>query len=431
MPNSKPPLPSAVATAPSRSSRNRSCGPTARKAKIVFYVVWITVVLLAATVAASKWHPIIALFAGAAIGAAIGADRRRRSWPPGPCCAPSGGGLPETRSSPAAWSSAGSSSPTTPTLSIRLAAVAVIVGVPAAIQPVRRCITACWCLVTRHRIRTCFSEFIITNRTGSLPLILWARPTPVGERVWIWLRPGLSLDDLQDRLDKIAVACWASRRPGRGRLGIQRRVRPAGHQAPRRADRHHHLPLLDLIKSGTLPPPSGTHAELPTALDLPDVAASEVVATPADPLKRPDGPGARPAITVGPGCQRRQRHHRLDLIQHGRPSTATRPHLPQATRLATAGNLPALTGLGRVPTQSALRGYLAHITRHPPLLKEQRHVHFRTLPESGHRPGRADAVHVSTPSTWASTNSASRSTSGSSTRTCSPPANPAAANPAC
>ena len=39
-----------------------------------------------------------------------------------------------------------------------------------------------WCLVSRHRIRTCFSEFIITNRTGSLPLILGARPTPAGER---------------------------------------------------------------------------------------------------------------------------------------------------------------------------------------------------------------------------------------------------------
>ena len=44
----------------------------ARTAKIVFYVVWITVGLLAATVAASKWHPIIALFLGAAIGAATG-----------------------------------------------------------------------------------------------------------------------------------------------------------------------------------------------------------------------------------------------------------------------------------------------------------------------------------------------------------------------
>src|SRR5262249_60120443 len=93
----------------------------------------------------------------------------------------------------------------------RLAAVFVITGIPAAIKPVRdRINQAAWCLVTRHRIRTCFSEFIITNRTGSLPLILWARPTPVGERVWIWLRPGLSLDDLLDRLDKIAVACWAT-----------------------------------------------------------------------------------------------------------------------------------------------------------------------------------------------------------------------------
>ena len=82
-----------------------------------------------------------------------------------------------------------------------------------------------WCLVTRHRIRTCFSEFIITNRTGSLPLILWARPTPVGERVWIWLRPGLSLDDLQNRLDQIAVACWANTALAEIRLPVQRRVR--------------------------------------------------------------------------------------------------------------------------------------------------------------------------------------------------------------
>ena len=67
-----------------------------------------------------------------------------------------------------------------------------------------------WCLVSRHRIRTCFNEFIITNRTGSLPLILAARPTPAGERLWIWLRPGLCLADVQDRADEIAAACWAT-----------------------------------------------------------------------------------------------------------------------------------------------------------------------------------------------------------------------------
>jgi hypothetical protein len=39
---------------------------------------------------------------------------------------------------------------------------------------------------------------------------LIARPTPVGERVWIYLRPGLSVNELQNRVDKIAVACHAS-----------------------------------------------------------------------------------------------------------------------------------------------------------------------------------------------------------------------------
>ena len=128
----------------------------------------------------------------------------------------------------------------------------MIIGVPAAIKPVRTRINqVLWCLVTRHRIRTCFSEFIITNRTGSLPLILWARPTPVGERVWIWLRPGLALEDLLDRLDKIAVACWASTALAEAasrsnaafvRMDIKRRDVLTGTITS---------PLLDLIKSGT------------------------------------------------------------------------------------------------------------------------------------------------------------------------------------
>ena len=96
------------------------------------------------------------------------------------------------------------------TLPIRLVVVVPIIGVPAAIPQVRRRVVATlWCLITRHRIRTCFTEFIITNRTGSLPFLLLTLPTSVGERVWIWLRPGLALSDIQDRLDLIAVACWA------------------------------------------------------------------------------------------------------------------------------------------------------------------------------------------------------------------------------
>src|SRR5579859_2712935 len=44
-----------------------------RKAKIVFYVVWVITGLLAATVAASRWHPILALAFGLALGLITGA----------------------------------------------------------------------------------------------------------------------------------------------------------------------------------------------------------------------------------------------------------------------------------------------------------------------------------------------------------------------
>ena len=42
----------------------------ARNAKITACVVWVIVTLLSAAVLASRWHPIIALFAGALIGLA-------------------------------------------------------------------------------------------------------------------------------------------------------------------------------------------------------------------------------------------------------------------------------------------------------------------------------------------------------------------------
>ena len=168
--------------------------------------------------------------------------------------------------------------------------MAVAVGVPVVVKPVRSSIyLLIWCLITRHRIRTCFSEFIITNRTGSLPLILWARPTPAGERVWIWLRPGLALEDLLERLDKIAVACWASSALAEAasrsnaafvRMDIKRRDVLTGTIGS---------PLLELIKSGA-PAAQRDTADLPTALDLPQVAASDVTPVKPTPLKRPDTP---------------------------------------------------------------------------------------------------------------------------------------------
>ena len=180
-----------------------------RTAKIAAIVTWLAVTLLTTTVAASYWHPIIALFVGAFIGlaAAVIVAAFVIAWPVLRVIWWWAAEITTALAFVFGWMELAEHT----LLLYRLAAVTVIAGLPASIPPVRRRVIAvAWCLVTRHRIRTCFNEFIITNRTGSLPLILWAWPTPVGERIWIWLRPGLALDDIQDRLDLIAVACWAS-----------------------------------------------------------------------------------------------------------------------------------------------------------------------------------------------------------------------------
>ena len=80
------------------------------------------------------------------------------------------------------------------------------------VRPVRRFLSAwSWCVVDRHRLRMCFTRIVRGSaasgaRPGLLPLVLWARPTPAGERVWLWLRPGLELTDLDGKAAQIAVA---------------------------------------------------------------------------------------------------------------------------------------------------------------------------------------------------------------------------------
>ena len=272
-----------------------------RKAKIVFWILWITIGLLAATVLASKWHPILALLAGAAIGLAAAAIIAALviAWP---VLRALWWWTPEiglTLGLVTGWVDLADHT----TLPIRLAVVVSITGVPAAIPQVRRRLVATvWCLITRHRIRTCFAEFIITNRTGSLPFLLLTIPTSVGERVWIWLRPGLALDDIQSRLDLIAVACWADNAIAESasasnsaliRLDIKRRDALTGAIAS---------PLLGLLKPGT-PPRDQDHEDLPvpTALDLPDVTVADVTPPPrpATTLTRADKktPAPTPAPT--------------------------------------------------------------------------------------------------------------------------------------
>jgi hypothetical protein len=128
----------------------------------------------------------------------------------------------------------------------------------------------------------CFSQFIIANKSGSLPLILWARPTPVGERVWVYLRPGLSLSRLQSRLDEIAVTCHASsvlvelasesKKAAYLRFDIKRReVLTAKVSSP----------LTEVIDTENMPSGYTVPTGVPTALDLPDVPAESPLAAAA------------------------------------------------------------------------------------------------------------------------------------------------------
>lgn len=97
----------------------------------------------------------------------------------------------------------------------------IVVGVPALgvglWAPGRRFVTRRGLAVlTRHRLRTVFVECRVMNFSGNLPLVFWSRPTAVGERVWVWLRAGIDVRDVELRLSHIAVGC----------VGVDARVAP-------------------------------------------------------------------------------------------------------------------------------------------------------------------------------------------------------------
>ncbi|MET8306057.1 hypothetical protein [Micromonospora sp. NPDC005173] len=270
---------------------------SARNAKMAFILTAVIVGLLSAVVAASYWHPIVSLFVGALIGVPTGAAvwLLVRVWP---VIRLLWWWSLETALAVlllTAWVQLADHTPTLVTLLV----VALVVGVPAAIRPVRRQVKAwAWCLIVRHRLRVCFAQFIIANQSGSLPLILWARPTPVGERVWVYLRPGLSAKDLDGRLDKIAVTCHAStvliERASENnaaylRFDIKRREVLTAHVGS---------PLVDVIDPAA--PVSASPLTVPTALDLPDVDAPTItLPTQGKPVKKPatTANGSKPAAS--------------------------------------------------------------------------------------------------------------------------------------
>jgi hypothetical protein len=266
----------------------------ARTAKIAFWVIATVVSVLAATVASSYWHPIIALAAGIGLGVAVALPVSAviAVWP---VLRVLWWWLPEIIAVAVLVYGFTYLCQHTP-LYVRLAVV-LSVAAPAAFPQVRaEVMKVAYCFISRHRIRTCFAEFIIGNNRASLPFLLWAKPTRVGESVWVWLRPGLSAGSLNERLEQIAVACWADK------VTIERAS--TTNAAYLRID----ITRRDAL-TGTVASPLTEHLDTPTpgfsftpagddlttgnvGLDILDVTEDQVTAQPAD-RTAPRSNGAR------------------------------------------------------------------------------------------------------------------------------------------
>ena len=66
-----------------------------------------------------------------------------------------------------------------------------------------------WCVITPHRVRTCFAQAWIQNRAGQVPAFIRATAQPFGERVLVWCRAGTSYADIESACELLASACWA------------------------------------------------------------------------------------------------------------------------------------------------------------------------------------------------------------------------------
>lgn len=273
---------------------------SARHARFAFVITVLIVGTLTMSVASDKMHPILAGLLAAPIATVAGAFvwLLVRIWPVLRLLwwwsFEIGAGMALVYG----WVTLADATPALVTLAV----MAPLVGIPTAVPTVRRRVIAVgWCFAVRHRLRVCFSQFIIANKSGSLPLILWARPTPVGERVWVYLRPGLSLARVQSRLDEIAVTCGASsvlvelasesKKAAYLRFDIKRReVLTAKVNSP----------LVDLIPP-TEPLADKKPATVVDGLDLSDVDDTVPAAT-AKPKATASANGKKPAAPAATGA---------------------------------------------------------------------------------------------------------------------------------
>jgi len=79
-----------------------------------------------------------------------------------------------------------------------------------AVPETRRFITRrFWCVLGRHRLQRLCYEARLHTRAGRLPLILWTRPTKVGERIHLLCRAGICAEDFEGHIGELRAACYA------------------------------------------------------------------------------------------------------------------------------------------------------------------------------------------------------------------------------
>jgi hypothetical protein len=88
--------------------------------------------------------------------------------------------------------------------------LATFVVLVLAVPVTRRFVTRrFWCVLGRHRLQRLCYEARLHTRAGRIPLVLWTRPTKVGERARILCRAGICADDFAAHAPEIAAACYA------------------------------------------------------------------------------------------------------------------------------------------------------------------------------------------------------------------------------
>lgn len=182
-----------------------------------------------------------------------------------------------------------------------------------------------WCVLDRHRLRTCLLECGVLTYSGRLPVLLWARPTNVGEQVWLWLRPGLCGEDLERNTPKISTACLA------------REVRIHVHQ------RWTVLARVDIVRHDPLAT-AGVQSDL--TADLPEERpGGQVIPLPdrttVRPAQSPEHTAA-PGDTGTAGSTTASTHPSTEVP---RPRGTSRTRTRSADTAATAADPPVSTGV--------------------------------------------------------------------------------------